>query len=223
MSETDSFVDEVSEEVRKDRLYGTFRKYAWVAVVAVLAIVGGAAANEYFKSQERAEAQATGDALLAALETEDGTARAEALAALELSNPGQDVLARMTQAAVLVAEDKLEEAFDVLRAASEVPEADAAYTGLAALKAAMMNPQDDWSAAALERLSTPGGPYRLLALEQLGLSKASGGDTAGALADLTAVLQDPGVTPAMAQRIAQVVTALGGEVPSFAQMVGGNG
>ena len=43
MSETDSFIDEVNEEVRRDRLYAALRRYGWIAIVAVLAIVGGAA------------------------------------------------------------------------------------------------------------------------------------------------------------------------------------
>ena len=41
MSETDSFIDEVNEEVRRDRLYAALRRYGWIAIVAVLAIVGG--------------------------------------------------------------------------------------------------------------------------------------------------------------------------------------
>ena len=223
MSESDSFVDEVSEEVRRDRLYGTFRKYAWVPILLVVAIVGGAAANEYFKAQSRADAQATGDAMLAALEASDPAARAEALAGLELSTPAQQVIAQMSQAAVLVANEDPDSAFDVLRAAAETSEADEAYTGLAALKAAMLRPEDPWSGPVLERLSQAGQPYRLLALEQLGLAKVAAGDIEAGLADFTAVLEDPGVTGTMAQRVAQVVTALGGEVPSFAELVGSNG
>ncbi len=64
MSDTDSFIDEVNEEVRRDRFYGLLRRYGWIAVVAVVAIVGGAAWNEYSKAQERAQAEALGDAML---------------------------------------------------------------------------------------------------------------------------------------------------------------
>lgn len=223
MSESDSFVDEVSEEVRRDRLFATFRKYAWIPILLVVGIVGGTVANEYLKNQKRAAAQAAGDALYAALETEDAAARADALGAVVLETPGQQVLAQMTQAAVLVSDDQTDAAFDVLRAASELEGAEPAYTGLAALKAAMIRPEDPWSAEALERLSQPGQPYRLLALEQVGLAKVAAGDTEGGLADLGAVLEDAGVTASMAQRVAQVITALGGELPSFENLVSGNG
>ena len=49
VSDTDSFIEEVSEEVRRDRLFKIFKKYAWVAVLIVVLLVGGAAFNEYNK------------------------------------------------------------------------------------------------------------------------------------------------------------------------------
>ena len=42
MSNPDSFIDEVTEEVRRDRLFALFRKYGWIGLVVVLGIVGGA-------------------------------------------------------------------------------------------------------------------------------------------------------------------------------------
>ena len=36
MSDTDSFIDEVSEEVRRDKLFGYIRKYGWIAITSVL-------------------------------------------------------------------------------------------------------------------------------------------------------------------------------------------
>ena len=46
MSNSDSFIDEVTEEVRKDRLFQLFRRYGWIAGVVIVLIVGGAAWNE---------------------------------------------------------------------------------------------------------------------------------------------------------------------------------
>jgi fermentation-respiration switch protein FrsA (DUF1100 family) len=42
VSDTDSFIDEVTEEVRRDRLFGLMKRYGWIAALAVLLIVGGA-------------------------------------------------------------------------------------------------------------------------------------------------------------------------------------
>ena len=51
MSDTDSFLQEVSEELRRDKLYRNMRKYGWIGLLLVVIIVGGAAYREYQKSQ----------------------------------------------------------------------------------------------------------------------------------------------------------------------------
>ena len=58
MSNPDSFIDEVTEEVRRDRLFAMFRKYGWIGVLIVVFIVGGAAVNEWRKSSAEARAEA---------------------------------------------------------------------------------------------------------------------------------------------------------------------
>ena len=73
MSNNDSFIDEVTEEVRRDKLYAGLRKYGWIGIAAVLLLVGGASVNEILKARERAQAEATGDAILSAV-TRDITA-----------------------------------------------------------------------------------------------------------------------------------------------------
>ena len=49
MHNTDSFIDEVSEAVRRDRVARTLRRYGWVIAAVVLFLVGGAAVNEWMK------------------------------------------------------------------------------------------------------------------------------------------------------------------------------
>jgi len=88
VSETDSFIDEVTEEVRRDRLFSMMRRYGWIGVLVILLIVGGATWNEWRKARAEAEAQAFGDAVLAALESVDRAARADALDAVAAPGRG---------------------------------------------------------------------------------------------------------------------------------------
>ena len=90
MSNPDSFIDEVTEEVRRDRLFRAFRRYGWIGVVLVAAIVGGAAYNEWQKASRTATAQALGDGLTAALADKTPEARAAAAEAMERSGVGSD-------------------------------------------------------------------------------------------------------------------------------------
>ena len=72
--ETDSFIDEVTEEVRRDRLFALFRRFGWIALAIILIIVAGTAWREYSQAQSRAAAQAWGDAVLAAQRSENPAA-----------------------------------------------------------------------------------------------------------------------------------------------------
>ena len=88
MSDTDSFIEEVTEEVRRDRLFALLRRYGWIAGLAVLAIVGGAAWNEWQSAQATKQAQALGDGVIAALEAPEASTRADALASVDAATPG---------------------------------------------------------------------------------------------------------------------------------------
>lgn len=213
MSDTDSFINEVSEEVRRDALYGYLRKYGWIAVVVVLGLVGGAAYNEYSKSQARATSQAAGDALLDALNSDnDSAARAAALATVEVEGSAVAVSALLTAASHQEAGDTAAAAaaLGALAINMDVPEI---YRELGALKAAML-PSDDADArmAALDALAQPGAPFYLLALEQIALMQVAAGETDTALATLGRIAEDAGVTRGLRERAQTLIVALGGEI-----------
>ena len=63
MSLNESFIQEVSDEVRRDRLFNLFRKYGWIGVCLILLLVGGAGINEWRKNKERVTAEQNGDEL----------------------------------------------------------------------------------------------------------------------------------------------------------------
>ena len=86
MSDTDSFIEEVSEEVRRDRLYKVLRKYAWVGILAVVTIVGGTAYLEFQKAQARTDAEAVGTAIIKALDISNSEERAEELKLLSMES-----------------------------------------------------------------------------------------------------------------------------------------
>ena len=213
MSDSDSFINEVTEEVRREKLFGYLRRYGWIGVVAVLLLVGGAAWNEYRGAQERAAAQATGDALLAALEENDNAARAAAMAEVA-TNREASVVTMLLLAATQ------EEAGDVNAAAGTLdtvvrdPDAPQLYRDLAAFKAAML-PIEDAAArrANLDALAQPGQPFRLLALEQIAYMTLAEGDTDGALAIMRQVEEDAGVTRGLRERMQTLMLALGEPLP----------
>ncbi len=211
MSNPDSFIDEVTEEVRRDKLFALFRKYGWIGVVLVLLIVGGAAWTEWQKLSRQSAARAFGDALLAAL---DAPGPAERRAALEaVPAKGEQVALRN----LLLASDPAENREAALAALAAV-EGDAAlpvvWRDLAALRRVILLGRDLPLAerrAALEPLAQPGRPYRPLAAEQLAYLLAEEGRTDEAIAALQPLTADQEAPGGLRNRAAQMIVALGGE------------
>ena len=213
MSDSDSFIDEVTEEVRRDRLFRLVRRYGWIAVLAVLVLVGAAAWNEWRKASERQRAQAFGDAILAALERPDSTARGEALAAVEAPGDGGRAVLVLLTAAEESGEDPAQAATRLL-ALADSADVRPVYRQLATLKA-VAGPNSGLSAeerrTRLDGLTQAGGLVRLLAEEQLALLDIEAGAREAALERLRRIAEDAEATAGLRQRVGQVIVALGGE------------
>ncbi|SMH30480.1 hypothetical protein [Maritimibacter sp. HL-12] len=208
MSNPESFIDEVTEEVRRDKLYAQLKKYGWIGVVAVLLIVGGATANEWIKARDRAAAEATGDAILTAVELDDATARLGALDSLE---PEGDRAALIALIAAAVADDP-PEADQRLAALAGDDSLPALYRDLAQLKRTLLPGALDAAARVevLTPLTEPGGAFRVLAEEQIALAEIELGETEAARTRLEALLSDTEASQALRRRVSQLIVALGG-------------
>jgi hypothetical protein len=206
MSNPDSFIDEVTEEVRRDRLFALMRKYGWIAILAVVLIVGAASWYEYSKAQHDARAQVFGAGLAAALD-QTGPARADAVAGLSATD---------TQAAIkdLFLADGLDKtstvaALDNLANDATQPQI---YRDLAVLRRVMLAdlPLAD-RRTALEGIS--GRSLGILAREQLAYLLIEEGKKDEAIAALIALVQEQAAPGGLVARARQAITSLGGKIP----------
>lgn len=213
MSNPDSFIEEVTEEVRRDRLFRLFRKYGWIGVLAVIGIVGGAAWNEWSKSRAEARAEAFGDAIVDALDTGTPEERRAALAAVP-SDGAQTALLQL----VLSSDNQGDRAANL--AALDRLAADAtlspAYRDLAVLRRVLLAGTDMALAdrrTALQGIAGAGAPYRVLAEEQLAYLLVEEGKTDDAIAAMIVLLQDQAASRELRARLGQMVMVLGGTLP----------
>lgn len=218
MSNPESFIDEVTEEVRRDRLFRLFRKYGWIGVVLVLAVVGGAAWNEWTKARDAARAQAFGDAVVDALDLGTPEERRAALAAVPADGEQSGLLQ------LILASDPEEDRATALAALEKVA-ADTSlpvsYRDLAVLRRVLVGGAELALAdrrTALQGISAAGRPYRTLAEEQLAYLLIEEKKPQDAIALLSALVQDQEASGALRARAGQVITALGGTPP---QVTGG--
>ena len=211
MSNPDSFIQEVTEEVRRDRLFSYFRKYGWIPALIVVGVVGGTAWTEWSKARDAADAQAFGDAVLDALDLGGAEDRRAALAEVPARGGQQAVLA------LLLASDPTQDragslaALEALAADSSQPQS---YRDLAVLRRMILAGSDLPLAerrAALDPIAAPGRPFRPLALEQLAYLLIEEGKTAEAITALQALTQDQQAPAGLRGRAGQMIVALGGQ------------
>ena len=211
MSNTDSFIDEVTEEVRRDRLFGYFRRYGWIPAVIIIGLVGGTAYNEWSTVQVAQVAQARGDALLDALELEDVAERAASLSTI--AHEDEEALV----AKLLAAGVDAEQAADLLGSIATDNTQPQYIRDLARLKMASIDGAVtvDEAAAILVELSEPGGVYRNVAMELLVALELRRGSIEAALALLQAHIKDADASSEQIQRMAELIVALGA-IPELA-------
>ena len=217
MSDTDSFIDEVNEEVRRDRMFVMLKRYGWIAVLVIILIVGGAAWSEYRKAQATAQAEQLGDDIIAALGSNDTGERASALSAVDAQTEGG---AAIVQFMISAAQSNSEETAAAITGLNEIAsngELPEIYRQIAAFKALTLQtetlPADDLR-LQFEALAQPGAPLRLLAMEQLALINIAEGQVDAAIEQLQAILQDAEAGRDLQQRVSQLIVALGG-TPEF--------
>lgn len=218
MSNSDSFISEVSEEVRRDKLYDILRRYGWLIILAILLLVGAAAAVEWSKSHSRAAAEAAGDALRTALSESDPAARAEKLAVVAGAHPDAAPLIRMAEAGGRIQAGQTEEAGATLAALAEDGGTPELFRALASLQRLMLlGPTMDVNErrATIEALAGQDTPFQPLALEQRALLSLESGDRPAAIADLQAILTTPNAPEQLVARTRQLLVASGGTLPGI--------
>ena len=204
-NQSDTFIDEVTEELRRDRLYGAMRRYGWIVVLVIVAVVGFTAWREYSAAQDRAAAQAWGDAILAAKAENDPAA---VLAVDPRGSAGRQALTGLLAAGAQTDPDARAQALQGVADAQP----DSVLGELAQLKLVMAQGAQMDAAerdAILTRLSRAGAPFELLALEQKAVALIGAGRPEDAITLIRQIQDKDGLTEALRRRLSEMMIALG--------------
>lgn len=217
MSNTESFIDEVSEEVRRDKLFRLMRRYGWIGIAVVVLVVGGAAYNEWQKAQNISAAESFGDSVLAALDSDEPAMRIETLNAIETQDDARAVLELMS-AAEQISRDDPKAGAERLDQIANDSSLSLVYRELAALKRVIAlgaELEASERQSILAGMAVPGAPFRLLAEEQLALLEVEQGQVDAAVGRLKSIIADAEVSPGLRNRASQLIVALGGEIDTI--------
>ncbi|GAM99718.1 Mlr7403 protein [alpha proteobacterium U9-1i] len=221
-NETDSFIQEVDERVREDRVMTFFKRWGlWLggALVVVLVGIGG---WQLWRAQQTESARSQAEAYVAAQELARAGNLDDAKAAFEnLTNEGPRtyrVMAQLEHAAVLEAQGDLQGALAEFDAAAEAA-TDPLMKRTAQMRAAYLVAETQDFAAVQARL-TPiiegGGQLATLAQELLAVEAWEAGEVDLARQTLDAIALAFEAPESVRQR-AQVALAVIGPAPATAE------
>ncbi|MBC8410459.1 MAG: hypothetical protein H8E12_17335 [Rhodobacteraceae bacterium] len=212
MSNNESFIQEVSEEVRRDRLYRILKRWGWIGIAVIVALVGGASFNEWNKDSKMNSARNLGDRVLSAVSNKDPIELKE----IETSNISQDIFIKNLLSAILLSDNKLDASKKALEEIRDLPGITKTYRELNAFKLGLLvlkedNLTGDERFSVFEGLVEPGSPFRLLAKEQQALLLIEQGKLELAIKALSEISVDSETTASLKRRVTQLRISLGGD------------
>ncbi|GIL02269.1 MAG: membrane protein [Alphaproteobacteria bacterium] len=213
----DSFIREVDEELRQDRMRDLWKRYGSLLIgAAILVVLATAGWRGWQYYAERRAAQA-GDAFLAAIELSGQGKHDEAIAALDelaaRAHGAYPALARLRVAAELAAKGDDAAALQAYDAIAADTSVDETFRSVARLRAGLIAvgvESYDQARARLEPLAAAGVYYRHVAREALGLAALAAGDDRAALGWFQAIADDADAGADIRSRAAIMLDLLAG-------------
>ena len=217
--DSDSFIREVSEEVRRDRMFRLWKKWGPYAIAAIVAVIAGTAAWNWWEHRQREAARELGGEFLEA----EIASPEQQQQLIERAGGPAETLARLRLAAAYAESGDRREAARLYRKVAASEGLARVYADLARLQAIRLGlPNMDPAEAVseLDPLAAEGAPYRLLALELRAAARLNAGQTDAAHEDLRAILDSPDATRELIERAAALLVASGGELPGQGEQGG---
>lgn len=213
--QTDTFMREVQEEIRRERLAQLWDRYGAIGIGLAVALVVGVGIYQYAQHTNLAAREKAGLEFEAAarLASEGKTVEAQkAFDAIVKTAPGgYGTLARLRAAGALAAEGKRVEAVAAYDAVVQDAGSDVLLRDFAAVQAALLRVDEaDWTEMQnrLKDLTNDTNAWRAPARELLGLAAFKAGNQDEARKAFEQVLADTSAPPSTAERARVMMTIL---------------
>lgn len=211
MADSDSFIDEVKTEVRRDRFFHLLRRYGWIGVVVLLVIIGGAGIYEWYKAQHKKQTEALGS-IIETIQTTPSAVTQDTIARLfQQQNKANTPLVYLTLAHQQITDNNASAAYATLDTLIDNPDVSIVYDHLARLQQTMLDVAENTPearATAFAVLTAPNAPYRSLALEQQALDLIKDGKQSDAVPILRALVDAANTPINLRMRARQILLVL---------------
>lgn len=205
MVESESFIKEVSEEVKRDRLFKALNKFKWPLFALIVLLVGAVGGYEYYKFDKKSRAQKNGEFLISAIESlkENGQTVTE-----KIDNKFTSVLIKLNEAKYFEEKGDMKSASAAYNHIISKYGENKFFNHYSKFHLYLMDPAkslgDVKKIKILDELSAPDSPLKLLALEQKLYLYVKINDLENIKSQVDLILSNQGITPEQVTRIKDV-------------------
>ena len=205
MVETENFIKEIREEVRKDNLFKTLRRYRWVLFGLIFSIFLAVSGYEYYKYMRKFNSEANGKLLVEYIQSIENKSKKD----LKFSSDSFVAsIAKLHRAKFLVEKGDLNLAKKVYEEVIQSSASGDFFKKYSMIMLYLLSPaeslSDDDKINTLDQLSAPDSPFQILALEQKLLLFLKLNDIEKAKSYISLIVDNPGVTSEQLERIKEV-------------------
>ena len=205
MVESESFIKEVSEEVKRDKLFKTLNKFKWPLFASIILLVGAVGGYEYYKFDKKTTAQENGEFLASAIENlKNGGETVSS----EIDNKFMSILIKLNEAKYFEEKGDIKSATTTYNHIINKYGDNRFFNDYSKFQLYLMDPaeslRDSKKIKVLDELSAPGSPLKLLALEQKLYLYVKANDIDNIKLLLKLISSDQAITPEQVSRIKEV-------------------
>ena len=210
MVESESFIKEVSEEVKRDILFKTLKKFKWPIIALIILLVGAVGGYEYYKFYKKVKAQEIGEFFVSAIENLKNTGQT---VTEEIDNKFVSLLIKLYEAKYFEEKGDIKSAKAVYVDIISKYGDNKFFNHYSKFQLYLMDPAkslgDKKKIEVLDELSAPDGPLKLLALEQKLNVYVMINDLENIKLQVKLILSDQSITPEQVSRIKEVESIYG--------------
>jgi len=205
MVESESFIKEVSEEVKRDKLFKALNKFKWPLLALIILLVGTVGGYEYYKFDKTRKAQENGEFLVSAIENLYNNGET---VSSEIENKFIAILIKLHEAKYFEEKGDIKRAKNTYNHLIDKHGGNRFFSDYSKFQLYLLDPavslRDAKKIEVLDQLSAPDSPMKLLALEQKLYLYVKANDLENIKLLLNLISSDQAITPEQVSRIKEV-------------------
>ena len=205
MVESESFIKEVSEEVKRDKLFKALNKFKWPLFALIILLIGTVGGYEYYKFDKKRKAQENGEFLVSAIENLNNNGET---VSSEIENKFIAILIKLHEAKYFEEKGDVKRAKTAYNHLIDKHGGNRFFSDYSKFQLYLLDPAESLRDAkkieVLDQLSAPDSPMKLLALEQKLYLYVKANDLENIKLLLKLISSDQVITPEQVSRIKEV-------------------